>query len=176
MKHPGTAVRGVPVGRQRDWMPVTTRAVPTVWLATVDGLVCLDLVAIELAVNGHRQGWTLTSHEAAYAADLMFQRGVQHSVIAKRVGVSGTTIRRWFPTDDTPLNEAVARIRPRPSAEELAAARGERPVPRCGTYAGAQRHRRRREPLCEPCREAKRVADAYYREHGTYVGAPESAA
>ncbi|MEU6610113.1 hypothetical protein ABZ922_34570 [Streptomyces shenzhenensis] len=40
MKHLGTAVHGVPVGRERDWI----------------------------------QGWTLTSHEAACAADFMFQR------------------------------------------------------------------------------------------------------
>ena len=27
---------------------------------------------------------------------------------------------------------------------------------RCGTYAGVQQHRKRREPACEPCREAAR--------------------
>jgi hypothetical protein len=30
------------------------------------------------------------------------------------------------------------------------------PDERCGTYAGVQRHRRRREPACNECREAKR--------------------
>ncbi|WP_406200049.1 hypothetical protein OG331_25015 [Streptomyces sp. NBC_01017] len=176
MKHPTTAVRGVPVGRHRDWMPVTTLAVPTVWLATADGIVCLDLVAVELAVNNLRRGWTLTSHEAAFAADFMFQRGVQYSVIAHRIGVSGDTLRRWFPTDDTPLNDALTRIRSRHEAQRLAAANPNRRRARCGTYAGAQRHKKRKEPMCGPCREAKRAADRHYREHGTYVGAPEIAA
>jgi hypothetical protein len=27
---------------------------------------------------------------------------------------------------------------------------------RCGTYAGAQQHRRRKEPACDECREAQR--------------------
>ncbi len=176
MKHPGTAVRGVPVGRHRGWIPVTTLSVPTVWMATAEGIVCLDLVAIELAVNNLRRAWTLTSHEAAYAADFMFQRGVQYSVIANRIGVSGDTLRRWFPTDDTPLNEALTRIRTRREAQQSAAARSSRPRARCGTYQGAQRHQRHKEPMCEPCREAKRAADRHYRQHGTYVGAPEIAA
>jgi hypothetical protein len=145
-------------------------------MATADGLVCLDLVAVELAANDLRQGWTLTSHEAAYAADFMFQRGVQYSVIAHRIGVSGDTLRKWFPTDDTPLNEALTRIRARSEAQKLAAGGTKRPRARCGTYQGAQRHQRRQEPMCEPCREAKRAADRHYRQHGTYVGAPEVAA
>jgi hypothetical protein len=174
MKHPATAVQGVPVGRHRGWIPVTTLSVPTVWMATAGGLVCLDLVAVELAVNNLRRGWTLTSHEAAYAADLMFRRGMQPGLIANRIGVSGATLRRWFPTDATPLPEALARIRPRTEAAQLG--HMSRPQARCGTYRGAQRHQRRQEPMCEPCREAKRVADRHYRQHGTYVGAPEVAA
>ncbi|MFF5984376.1 hypothetical protein ACFY78_36595 [Streptomyces olindensis] len=176
MKHPNTAVRGVPAGRQRDWIPVTTLAVPTVWLSTTDGIVCLDLVAIELAVNNLRRDWTLTAYEAAFAADFMFQRGVQYSVIANRIGVSGETLRRWFPTDDTPLNEALTRVRTRHEAQRLTAVSGNRRRARCGTYGGAQRHKKRKEPLCGPCREAKRAADRHYREHGTYIGAPELAA
>lgn len=161
---------GVPAGRQREWIPVTTLSVPTVWMATADGLVCLDLVAVELAANGLRQGWTLTSHEAAFAADLMFQRGLQHGLIATRTGVSGDTIRRWFPTEETPLADALTRIRTRtPAPEETRKAQS---VPRCGTYGAAQRHVRRREPLDEPCRWAKAAADRHYRKHGTYVGAP----
>ena len=65
-----TVVPGVHAGRSREWISVTTVAVPTVWLATADGLVLLDLLAIELAVNGLRtDGWRLTGPEAAYAAD-----------------------------------------------------------------------------------------------------------
>lgn len=169
--------QGVPAGRQRDWIPVTTLSVPTVWMATAEGVVCLDLVAVELAANGLRQGWTLTSHEAAYAADLMFRHGMQHGLIATRTGVSGDTIRRWFPTDDTPLHEAFARIRSRTvvAAEQLAKL-PRKPQARCGTYTAAQRHIRRKEPLDEPCRMAKRAGDRHYREHGTYVGCPEFSA
>ncbi|MEU6535562.1 hypothetical protein [Streptomyces sp. NPDC047000] len=148
---------------------------PTVWLATAEGLVSLDLVAVELAVNGLRKGWTLTSHEAAYAAAYLFPRGVEYSVIANRVGVSGATLRRWFPADDTPLGEAMARIRTRQEALKVAVAKTVRPRVRCGTYQGARAHRRRKEPLDEACREALRVADRHYREHGTYIGAPEIA-
>jgi hypothetical protein len=181
MRRPGalaTAEQGVPVGRHRDWIPVTTLSVPTVWLATADGIVSLDLVAVELAINGRRQGWTLTSHEAAYAADLLFRRGVQYSVITRLVGVSGATLRKWFPTDDTPLHEAVARIRPRTPIEKVHAASmaavEARAVPRCGTYPAAKRHQRRKEPLDAACLEARRLADRHYREHGTYVGTPDA--
>jgi hypothetical protein len=164
---------GVPAGRQRDWIPVTTLSVPTVWMATAEGIVCLDLIAVELAVNGLRQG-TLTSHEAAYAADYMFQHGMQHGLIATRTGVSGDTLRRWFPTETTPLREAFARIRSKAviAAERLANLPAKAPA-RCGTYTAAQRHVRRKEPLDEPCRMAKRAADRHYRKHGTYVGCPE---
>ncbi|MEU1141827.1 hypothetical protein ABZ392_33965 [Streptomyces sp. NPDC005885] len=169
-------VRGVPVGRDRDWIPVTTLAVPTVWLATADGLVCLDLVAVELAANGLRDGWTLTSHEAAFTADLLLQRGIQPGVINRLIGVSGTTLRKWFPTDDTPLHEALARIRSRADAGKLSAERARQNPAPCGTYHGAQRHQKRNEPVCPSCREAKRAADQHYRKHGTYVGAPSVAA
>ncbi|MFD5266718.1 hypothetical protein [Streptomyces sp. NPDC058335] len=165
----------MPVGRQRDWIPVTTLAVPTVWMATASGIVSLDLVAVELAVNGRRKGWTLTPYEAAYAADLLLQRGVDYSVIALRVGASGTTLRKWFPTDDTPLSDALTRIRTRSEAAEAGAATNPRRA-KCGTYRGNQRHRKRGEPQCEPCLEARRAAERHYRQHGTYVGAPEVAA
>ncbi|MBK3563189.1 MULTISPECIES: hypothetical protein [unclassified Streptomyces] len=166
----------MPVGRNRDWIPVTTLAVPTVWLATADGLVCLDLVAVELAANGLRDGWTLTSHEAAFTADLLLQRGMPPGVINRLIGVSGATFRKWFPTDDTPLHEALTRIRSRAEVGKLAAERAHQNRAQCGTYNGALRHRKRGEPLCSPCREAKKVADRHYRAHGTYIGAPGVAA
>ena len=34
--------------------------------------------------------------------------------------------------------------------------------PRCGTYAGAQAHRKAGTPMCQPCRDAY---NAYMREH-----------
>ena len=37
----------------------------------------------------------------------------------------------------------------------------------CGTYAGVQAHIRRREPLCEPCREAR---NQYRRDHYRRTG------
>lgn len=167
---------GVPVGRHRGWIPVTTLAVPTVWLATADGLVCIDLVAVELAANGLRKGWTLTSEEAAYTAALLFQRGVKHGMTSGLVGVSGSTLRKWFPTEETPLSEALARVKPRADVGKLSAERAaDREAPKCGTYPAAERHRRRNEPVCPPCQEAKKAADRFYREHGTYIGAPQLA-
>lgn len=37
-----------------------------------------------------------------------------------------------------------------------------RPVARCGTPSGANRHRRLGEPVCDACREAKRAASREY--------------
>ncbi|WP_435643390.1 hypothetical protein ACR9VJ_18255 [Streptomyces sp. H49] len=143
-------------------------------MATAAGLVCLDLVAVELAANGLRKGWTLTSSEAAYTADLLFQRGVDYSVIAHRIGVSGATLRKWFPTDDTPLGEALSRIRTRSEASRATSGQRLEPI-RCGTLPGYRRHQRRKEPQCEACRRARHAADRHFKEHGTYIGAPEVA-
>ncbi|MEU6222283.1 hypothetical protein [Streptomyces sp. NPDC047042] len=99
---PHRPVKGVPVGRRRDWIPVTTFAVPTVWMATADGLVLIDLVAVELAANGLRKGRRLTTDEAQYTASLLFARGIPYSLIAKRIGVSGATMQRWFPEQAVP--------------------------------------------------------------------------
>lgn len=165
-------VTGVALGRQREWIAVTKLSVPTVWMATAEGLICIDLVAVEFAINGHRKGWTLTSDEAAYAADLLFQRGVQYSVIAAHVGVSGATLRKWFPTDDTPLCEALSRIRTRSEAAQSASVVKLGPI-RCGTLPGYRRHQRRKEPSCELCLKGRRAAERHFKAHGTYVGAPE---
>ncbi|MFI0530272.1 hypothetical protein ACH3XX_09510 [Streptomyces scabiei] len=153
---------GVPVGRQRDWIAVPMGA-PTVWMATPTGLVDLDLIAVELAINGLRDDWTLTPDEAFYAATVGFAHGLQYSVIAKRLGVSGTTMLKWFPggTAETAQNprQAVRRSR--------------QPVT-CGTEAGYRRHYRLKEPTCAPCRAAKAVARQHYLKHGTYVMTPEA--
>ncbi|WP_328425946.1 hypothetical protein [Streptomyces sp. NBC_00443] len=161
---PRTIIPGVPVGRQRDWIPVTTFAVPTVWLATADGLVLLDLIAVELAVNGLRDGWTLTRDEKWFAARLMLDRKVPYSTISTRVGASGTTLVEWFPGEIEPIVIRPDRGRKR--------RRKPTPSPFCGTRSGHRRHIRLRERVCQPCRDAKREADRFYREHGTYVGAP----
>jgi len=102
-------VTGVPVGRQRGWITVTDLAVPTVWAATRDGLVLLDLIAVELAANGRRKGWTLTRDEAHYTATLLFDRDLPYSVIAHRIGVSGSTLKAWFPEQAVPKEDHVAR-------------------------------------------------------------------
>ncbi|MFM9602726.1 hypothetical protein [Streptomyces turgidiscabies] len=151
-----------------------TLTVPTVWLATADGLVCLDLVAVELAVNGLRG--SLTPYEAVFAADFMFQRGLQRTTIANRLRQSGGTLRKWFPKDDTPLHEALAKVQTRADVQKLAAEKADQTRAQCGTYHGAQRHVKRDEPVCSPCREAKRAAERHYRRHGTYTGAPRVAA
>lgn len=134
---------------------------PTVWMATPDGLACLDLIAVERAINGLREGWTLTADEAFYAATVGFAHGLTYSVIAKRLGVSGTTMLTWFPGGTGEV--ARAPRQPRQPAE-------------CGTEAGYRRHYRYKEPPCQPCRAAKAAAMRHYREHGTYVGAPGVAA
>ncbi|MFJ8054910.1 hypothetical protein [Streptomyces sp. NPDC096142] len=165
-------VLGISVGRRRDWIQVTTLAVPTVWLAAADGIVCIDLVAVEKAVNGLRDGWRLTGPETAFAADLLLQRGTERSVISRLLGIDYRTLRVWFPTDETPLCEALPRVRFQAELSE----RKDDASALCGTYTGAQVHRRHRELLCPPCHEAKKAADRHYRKHGTYVGAPRVAA
>lgn len=161
---PRTIEYGVPVGRQRDWIPVTTFAVPTVWMATADGLVLLDLIAVELAVNGLREGWTLTQDEKRFAIRLMLDRNVPYSTISTRVGASQATLSEWFPGEIQPVlirSDRGQKRRRKPT-----------PSPVCGTRSGHARHVRLREQACQLCRDAKRLADRHYREHGTYVGAP----
>ncbi|WP_078878304.1 hypothetical protein [Streptomyces sp. NBRC 110035] len=143
-------------------------AAPTVWMATSEGLVCLDLIAIERAANGGREGWTLTEDEAWYAASLLFERGVLYSVIARRLGINSAKIRAWFPDLAVPADECMSRT----GTRKMPAGR----TPVCGTRKGYGRHHRRGEAPCQPCKDANAVADRYYRKHGTYIGAPEVAA
>ncbi|MEV8600486.1 hypothetical protein AB0465_11470 [Streptomyces griseoviridis] len=146
------------------WIIVPWTLSPTVWVGTADGLVLLDLIAVELAVNGRRRGWTLTREEAQFAARLLLDRGVLYSVISVRVGASADTLRAWFPDKIEPPSAARPRSRkPKPKRRSPA---------RCGTRQGHSRHLRRREPPCEACRMAKNAGDRWYRKHGTYVGAP----
>ncbi|MFE6284396.1 hypothetical protein [Streptomyces sp. NPDC057877] len=161
---PRAIEHGVPVGRQRDWIPVSSFPVPTVWLATPDGLVLLDMIAVELAVNGLRKGWTLTRDEKWFAARLMLDRKIPYSIISTRVGASSATLGDWFPGGIEPTV-----IRPDRGKKRR---RKPTPSPLCGTRSGHRRHIRRREHACQPCRDAKQLADRFYREHGTYVGAP----
>lgn len=140
-------------------------AVPTVWLATPDGLVCIDSIAVERAVKGQRSGWTLTEDEARYAAGLMLDSNVPYSVVSKRVGVNAVTLRAWFP-EAAPQSELMARPGDRARKEP----------PKCGTRRGYYRHHRYKETPCKPCKAANAAADRYYRLHGTYEGAPEVAA
>ena len=169
-----TVVPGRLAGRARDWIRVTTATAPTAWLATADGLVLLDLLAIELAVNGLRtDGWRLTGPETAYAADVLLQRGMDRMRIARLIGIDRRTLRSWFPTHDTPLAEALTRVLTQAEWSQVRAQRRDRKPPaQCGTYQAAQRHRSRREPLDEACRWARNAGDRHYREHGTYIGAP----
>ncbi|MEU9523701.1 hypothetical protein [Streptomyces sp. NPDC048224] len=133
-------------------------ATPTFWLATADGLVDIDAVAVERAMNGERTGWTLTADEARYAAGIMLDHKVPYSVIASRVGKSTETLRRWFPGRITAETPELAR----PKNREI----------RCGTPQGYQAHHRRKETPCTLCKGANAAADRYYRLHGTRRGFP----
>ncbi|MFJ5638699.1 hypothetical protein [Streptomyces sp. NPDC093223] len=157
---------GVPAGRQREWIPVYSFPVPTVWLATSDGLVLLDVIAVELAVNGLRKGWKLTRDEKWFAARLMLDRKIPYSTISTHLGASAATLIEWFPGEIEPLVIRSDRGKKR--------RRQPTPGPSCGSRSGHRRHIRRRERPCKRCLLAKRAADRHYREHGTYVGAPGS--
>lgn len=133
-------------------------AAPTFWLSTPAGLVDIDAIAVERAMNGERKGWTLTEDEARYAAEIMFDHEVPYSVIAARVGRSTETLRRWFPGKVAPVSPELAR----PKNREI----------RCATPQGYQAHHRRKETPCTPCKAANAAADRYYRLHGTRKGFP----
>lgn len=136
-----------------------TSAMPTIWLATPAGLVDIDTIAVERAMNGERQGWTLTDDEARYAARIMFEHKVPYSVVAARVGRSTGTLRGWFPEQVVPSNPALARP-------------GYRTELVCGTPRGYRAHHRRKETPCGPCKGANAALDRYYRRNGTTVGFP----
>ncbi|WP_031232924.1 hypothetical protein [Streptomyces niveus] len=126
---------------------------PTVWLATADGLVLIDTIAVERAMNGDRQGWSLSEDEARYAAQIMFEHGVPYSVVASRTGKSVAVIRRWFPGQAVP---SVSTARPRNC----------KPI-KCGTTRGYYAHHRRKETPCTECKAANASADRRYRLTGS---------
>ncbi|MGW0869904.1 hypothetical protein ACWD3Z_05360 [Streptomyces sp. NPDC002740] len=138
-----------------------THPFPTVWMATPDGHVSLDLIAIELAINGMRKGWTLTPDEARFAARLLLDRKVLYSIISTRVGASASTLRTWFPGEIVPATAQLARPQARPQCGD-----------RRGTRRGYRWHRARLEDPCPDCVEGNKVADRHYKQHGTYNGAP----
>ncbi|MEV0695394.1 hypothetical protein [Streptomyces sp. NPDC050388] len=150
---------------EEDRICIPRQAATTVWLATSEGLAVIDMVAVERAAKGQRQGWTLTDDEARYTAQLLLDHQVPYSVVSARVGRSTATLRKWFPGQVAPSAPSLARPRPRGLT-----------VPVCGTRKGYDAHRRRGEAACPACRAANSAADRYYRTHGTYVGAPEVAA
>ncbi|OYP09984.1 hypothetical protein CFC35_41960 [Streptomyces sp. FBKL.4005] len=142
-----------------DHIPIPRSAAPTVWLATSQGLVVIDTIAVEKAIKGERKGWTLTADEAHYAARIMFDHHVPYSVVAVRVGRSTETLRAWFPEEVVPSTPSRARGRGVKEIEH-------------GTPRGYYAHHRRGETPCQPCKTANAIADRHYRLHGTRVGAP----
>ncbi|HEX4830287.1 MAG TPA: hypothetical protein VH478_04255 [Trebonia sp.] len=65
-----------------------------------------------------------------------------------------TALGLLAPGDGRPAAPVAPRIR----------ATGRAPEQPCGTNAGATRHRRRREPMCEPCRVAERADNTRRRD------------
>ena len=165
-QEPGV-VAGRHAGERANWIQPAGHCIPTVWMATPDGLVLIDLIAVERAANGLRKGWTLTPEEARYTASLLFRHQLSYSLIASRVGVSGATLKIWFLEQAVPGDERLARTGTRTTL---------RPPVQCGTRSGYDRHLRRGETTCQPCKQAKAAADRHYRLHGTSIGAPEPAA
>ncbi|MFC7909018.1 hypothetical protein [Streptomyces nigra] len=145
-----------------EWVSVPNMTLPTVWMATPEGLVSVDLIAVELAMNGRRKGWTLSPDEARYAARVMLDKGISYSLISTRVGASTATLRAWFPGEIRPTAAHLAREGDRTLSDAA-----------CGTVRGYRRHHRRQQTPCQPCKDANAAADLHYRKHGTYKGAPE---
>ena len=139
-----------------DLIRLNLPAAPTVWMATPDGLVVIDTIAVERAIKGDREGWTLTEDEARYAAELMFAHHVPYSVVADRVGRATETLRKWCPGQVEPSEPWRAR------GQGIA----RKPIEH-GTNRGYQAHRRRGERACDSCRVANAEADRRYRLTGT---------
>lgn len=126
---------------------------PTIFLAHPDGSIdVIDTVAVERAVHGERSGWTLTDSEIRYAAPFM-AGVVPYSVICSRLGISAARLKMLLPGIG-PAKPSMAR--PRPA----------KPAP-CGTSRGYRAHLRRKEPTCQPCRDARAADDRRYRLTGT---------
>ncbi|MFC9265617.1 hypothetical protein ACFT25_38060 [Streptomyces hydrogenans] len=126
-----------------------------VFMAGPEGLALIDLIAVERAVTGHRDGARLTKDEAHYAADLLLAADVAVTLVASLVGVGVNTLKVWFP-------ERTKSVRLDP--------------PKCGTRRGYLAHKRRGDAICRRCRTANAVADLHYKRTGSYDGAPAVAA
>ena len=131
-------------------IPGMCTAAEIVFAATPNGLVMIDTVAVNRAINGTPAA--LTPDEARMAAHLGIAGGLTHAVVAARVGVCERTLYRWFPTE-----------------------KHRAPI-MCGTRRGYDRHARRKETRCEPCKAAYAAAQRHYRTHGTFVMTPEATA
>ena len=124
-------------------IPGLCAAAEIVFAATPDGLVMIDTVAVDRAINGTPAA--LTPDEARMAAHLGIAAGLTRAVVAARVGVCERTLYRWFPTE-----------------------KRRAPIV-CGTRQGYDRHTRRKETTCRRCKAAYAAALRHYRTHGTYV-------
>ncbi|MFD0078904.1 hypothetical protein ACFVIY_41815 [Streptomyces sp. NPDC127166] len=131
---------------------VPQTSAPTVFMAGPEGLAVIDMIAVERAVTGHRDGARLTEDEARYAASLLLAESVPFSVAATLVGINANRLRGWFPE--------LAAIEVRRSIKH-------QPAP-CGTRRGYQAHKRRGEDACIPCLTANRLADQRYRLTGSH--------
>jgi hypothetical protein len=131
-------------------------AAATVFMAGPAGpAAVIDVVAVERAVTGHRDGARLTLDEARYAASLLLAAGYSARTTGRMVGVIPEKVQAWYP-------EKVRTI--------------ERTPVRCGTRRGYRAHRARGESPCRACRTAEASAKLHYRYTGSYTGAPEVAA
>ncbi|MFD4543553.1 hypothetical protein [Streptomyces bauhiniae] len=108
----------------------------------------IDTVAVQRAAQGGRAGWTLTESEIRYAAPFLVDV-LPYSVICSRLGISEARLRVLL-EGVGPAEPSMASPRPSKSAQ-------------CGTTRGYQAHLRRKEPTCQPCRDANAAADRRYR-------------
>jgi hypothetical protein len=119
-----------------------TRIGPTrirIYPSTTDTVVGdLDLIAIERAANGDGPV-TLTIPEQVEAARLMDAHGVGLSEAAQRLGTAVARLQTWKSRGWT---APACHLQPPPKQAP------------CGTRGGYQRHLRRHERVCEPCKAA----------------------
>jgi hypothetical protein len=112
--------------------PRNTITPPTAEPTSDDGTI--DWIAVERAAEGTYAPSLLTPDEKRAAALLMLKAGYSELAAADRIGVEKRQISRW-------KNGAAGRPAPYP----------------CGTNAAYNRHTRRHEKPCQPCRDAHRA-------------------
>lgn len=109
----------------------------------------VDYIAVERVANGDDAPRPrLSAEEKMAVADLMHRHGVQITLIAERLHVSGAKVREM-------LGFA-------PPARKLG-------PPVCGTRRGYRAHLRLGEPTCADCRAANAAADRRLNTTGTTV-------